>query len=155
MSALAADFLALRRIAVAGVSRRPAGHGANLVYRRMRERGYTVFAVNPAAERVEGDPCYPDLRAIPGGVDGVVIGTPPLATHSVVEECAALGIRNVWLHQGPALGSVTSEAVSYCRDKGITVIPGGCPLMFGPTADVGHRCIAWFLRLSGTLPPGI
>ena len=53
----ASEFLANRRIAVTGVSREPASHGANVVYKRLRERGYEVFAVNPNADAVEGDPC--------------------------------------------------------------------------------------------------
>ncbi|HYW24081.1 MAG TPA: CoA-binding protein, partial [Terriglobales bacterium] len=73
----AADFLANKRIAVTGVSRNPQDHGSNVVYRRLRERGYEVFAVNPLADRVEGDRCYHDLRSIPGGVGAVVIGTRP------------------------------------------------------------------------------
>ena len=145
----------MKRIAVAGVSRESKGHGANLVYRRMKERGYTVFAVNPRTDSVEGDRCYPDLRAIPGGVDGVVIATPPSATTSVVQDCIDLSIRHVWIHQGPVPGSVTAEAVQLCQEKGIDVIDGGCPLMFGATSDLGHRCIGWFLGLSGSLPRGI
>jgi predicted CoA-binding protein len=65
-------FLALKRVAVTGVSRTPANHGANIVYRRLRERGYEVFAVNPNADTVEGDACHADLKSIPGGVDAVV-----------------------------------------------------------------------------------
>ncbi|NUR97522.1 MAG: CoA-binding protein, partial [Kribbellaceae bacterium] len=57
----AAEFLTHRRIAVTGVSRNPAGHGANAVYKRLRDRGYEVFAINPNADEVEGDPCYHDL----------------------------------------------------------------------------------------------
>ena len=76
----ARDFLEQKRIAVAGVSRQPSGHGANPVFRRLRERGYEVFAVNPNADTVEGDPCFRDLRSIPGGVDAVVIATTPAVT---------------------------------------------------------------------------
>jgi uncharacterized protein len=155
MGTLTSDFLALKRIAVAGVSREPAQHGANVVYKRLRERGYAVFAVNPKAERVEGDACYPNLASIPGGVDGVVIGTPPGATLSVVKECHALGIANVWMHQGPAPGSVSPEAVDYCRANGITVIPGGCPCMFGPTSDGTHVAIRRVMQLFGGVPRGI
>ena len=61
------EFLADKRIAVIGVSRDPKGHGSNLVYRRLRERGYEVFAINPNADEVEGDPCYHDLKTILGG----------------------------------------------------------------------------------------
>ena len=61
---LAAEaFLANKRIAVTGVSRRPEGHGGNVVHRRLRERGYELFAVNPNPDTVEGDPCFTDLTA--------------------------------------------------------------------------------------------
>ena len=48
---VAAAFLAHKRIAVTGVSRNPKGHGGNIVYQRLRERGYEVFAVNPTPTR--------------------------------------------------------------------------------------------------------
>jgi predicted CoA-binding protein len=63
----AAEFLADKRIAVTGVSRAPKTHGSNNVYRRLHERGYEVFAVNPNTDKVEGDRSYPDLALIPGG----------------------------------------------------------------------------------------
>ena len=82
------DFLAQKRIAVVGVSREPGGkHGGNVVYQRLRERGYEVFAVNPNADMVEGDPCFHDLASIPGGVDAVVIATTPAVAPSVAREC--------------------------------------------------------------------
>ncbi len=71
----AGQFLSHKRIAVTGVSRKPENHGSNVVYNRLKERGYEVFAVNPNADQVEGDPCFADLRSIPGGVEAVVIGT--------------------------------------------------------------------------------
>jgi predicted CoA-binding protein len=135
----AAEFLATRRVAVTGVSRTPKAHGSNNVYRRLRERGYDVFAVNPNADEVEGDRCYADLSSIPGGVDAVVIGTRPELAEQTMRECAELGIEHVWMHRGAGAGSVSPAATDYGRRHGITVIDGGCPLMFAPTADVGHR----------------
>jgi len=61
----AGDFLANRRVPVTGVSGNPQNHGSNVVYKRLRERGYEVFAVNPNADEVEGDRAYHDLRSIP------------------------------------------------------------------------------------------
>jgi uncharacterized protein len=135
----ASAFLANNRVAVTGVSRTPKTHGSNNVYRRLRERGYQVFAVNPNADTVEGAPCYHDLKSIPGGVDAVVIGTRPELADQTMRECAELGIRHVWMHWGPDGGSVSSAATDYGRQHGITVIDGGCPLMFPPTADFGHK----------------
>jgi uncharacterized protein len=135
----AAAFLANKRVAVTGVSRTPKTHGSNNVYKRLRERGYEVFAVNPNTGQVEGDRCYRDLASIPGGVEAVVIGTRPEIAEETMRECAELGIKHVWMHRGPGGGSVSGAATSYGRQHGITVIDGGCPLMFGPTADLGHK----------------
>jgi predicted CoA-binding protein len=135
----AAAFLVNKRVAVTGVSRTPKTHGSNNVYRRLRERGYEVFAVNPNTDEVEGDRSYQDLKSIPGGVEAVVIGTRPEIAEDTMRECAELGIKHVWMHRGPGAGSVSDAATRYGRAHGITVIDGGCPLMFGPTADLGHK----------------
>jgi predicted CoA-binding protein len=135
----ASEFLAKKRIAVTGVSRHPKSHGSNSVYRRLRERGYDVVAVNPNANEVEGDRSYKDLRSIPGGVEAVVIATRPDFAEDTMRECADLGIKHVWMHWGAGGSSVSDAATDFGRQHGITVIDGGCPLMFGPTADFGHK----------------
>jgi predicted CoA-binding protein len=146
----ATGFLANRRVAVTGVSRRPQNHGSNAVYKRLRERGYDVFAVNPNADKVEGDRCYRDLKSIVGGVDAVVIGTRPEIAEATMRECVELGIKQVWMHRGPGAGSVSPAATDLGRQHGITVIDGGCPLMFGPTADVGHKVMRFIY--AGSVP---
>lgn len=147
------DFLAQKRIAVAGVSRTQQA-AANAVYRRLREVGYQVFPVNPNADRVEGDTCYHDLKSIPGGVDAVFIATRPEATEQLVRQCADAGISRVWMHRSfHALGtSVSEEAVKYCREHNISVIAGACPLMFGKPSDGGHRFARKVLGFFGRLP---
>src|SRR5215831_11565191 len=122
----ATEFLAHKRIAVTGVSRNPHGHGSNAVYRRLRDRGYEVFAINPNADEIEGGRCYPDLRSVPGGVEAVVIGTRPETAESTMRECAELGIKYVWMHRSVGGGSVSAAATAYGRQRGISVIPGGC-----------------------------
>src|SRR5947209_8394382 len=102
----ATTFLASTRIAVTGVSRDAAGHGANTVYKRLRDRGYDVVAVNPNAELVEGDRAYHHLADVPGGVDAVVVATSPDRAEATIRECNDLGIKQVWMHRGPGPGSV-------------------------------------------------
>jgi len=148
----AGEFLANRRIAVTGVSRQPKDHGSNVVYRRLRERGYEVFAVNPNAEEIEGDRCYHDLRSIAGGVDAVVIATRPETAEATMRECAELAIKHVWMHRGPGAGSVSEAAAKYGREHGIAVIPGGCPCMFDPTADRAHKAMRAIFTLTGNVP---
>jgi predicted CoA-binding protein len=148
----ASEFLERERIAVTGVSRHADGHGANVVYNRLRDRGYQAYAVNPNADEVEGGPCYPDLASIPGGVDAVVIATRPEIAEDTMRDCVELGIRHVWMHRGPGAGSVSQTAADYGRRHGVTVIDGGCPCMFGPTADPGHKAMRVLLTLSGNVP---
>jgi uncharacterized protein len=152
MKQAAAEFLTGKRVAVTGVSRHPKDHGANVVYQRLRQRGYTVFAVNPHADQVEGDTCYHDLKSIPGGVDWVVIGTRPETADVTMRECADLGIKRVWMHRGPGAGSVLRTAADFGRAHGITVLEGGCPCMFDPTADRGHKAMRLVLTLTGNVP---
>lgn len=145
------EFLAQHRIAVAGVSR-DEKQPANLIYRRLRDTGHEVLAVNPNAAQVEGDPCWPSVSALPGPVDGVVVVTPPDTVPAVVADAATAGVPRVWLHRGIGPGSSSPEAVAYCHEHGISVIPGGCPNMFGATSDPGHRCMCAMLKLTGKIP---
>jgi uncharacterized protein len=149
------DFLAQKRIAVAGVSRGNSHHPAgNLIYRRLKKTGHEVFPVNPHMQTFEGDRCYPDLRSIPGGVDGVVIVTRPETAKRIVQDCSDAGVRRVWMHQsmGKKGSSVSPAAVDYCRQHDISVIAGACPMMYCDGVDLGHRCMRWILRLTGGLP---
>ncbi|HEU4891356.1 MAG TPA: CoA-binding protein [Vicinamibacterales bacterium] len=149
------EFLAQKRIAVAGVSRNNSHHPVgNLIYRRLKNTGHEVFPVNPQMRTFEGDPCYPDLRSIPGGVDGVVIVTRPETTERLVRDCGDAGVSRVWMHQslGRKASSVSPAAVDYCRQHGISVIAGACPMMYGDGVDIGHACMRWMLRLTGGLP---
>ena len=148
----ATEFLATKRVAVTGVSRTGADHGSNVVYQRLRQRGYEVFAVNPNAQTVEGDRAYPDLASIPGGVEAVVIGTRPDRADATMAECAEIGVKHVWMHRSIGGSSVSASAAEYGRANGITVIDGGCPLMFDPAADLGHKCMRFVLAMSGVVP---
>ena len=148
------DFLAQKRIAVAGVSRNPGHHAVgNLIYHRLKNTGHDVFAVNPHMEAFEGDRCYANVQSIPGGVNGVVIITQPAITEQIVHDCKDAGVPRVWMHQSTSKGtSVSPTAVEYCRQHDISVIAGACPMMFGAHVDFGHACMRWMFRLTGRLP---
>lgn len=145
------DFLAQQRIAVAGVSR-SGSQPANAIFNRLRDTGHDVFPTNPKVDEVEGVPCYPNLKAIPGGVDAVMIATPPAAADEIVHECAELGIRQVWMHKSIDGGSYSASAEAFCHENGIQVIPAGCPMMYCGSVDFAHKCMRWFYNLTGKLP---
>ena len=148
------DFLSQKRIAVAGVSRNKRNHPVgNLIYDRLKKAGHEVFPVNPDMQTFEGDPCYPRLQAIPGGVDAVVIITRPETTEQIVRDCTAAGVRRVWMHRSLVQGSsVSPEAVEYCDQHDISVIAGACPMMYGEGVDFGHACMRGLMKVTGELP---
>lgn len=147
----AEEFLAQHHIAVAGVSR-DEKQPANLIYRRLRDTGHDVYAVNPNAEEVEGDACYAHVTDVPVALDGIVVVTAPDVADRVVAEAHAAGVPRVWLHRGLGAGSSSQTAVDFCTEHGMAVIPGGCPNMFGDTCDPGHACMRVLLQLSRKIP---
>lgn len=155
IDALVQDFLAQEKIAVVGVSDKRET-GCNLAYRKFKEAGYTVTAVNPRLTTFEGDPCYPNLESIPEKPDAVFILTNPQVTEQIVQQCVELGIKRVWMHclmgtkPGLATGmtSVSQDAVRMCRENGIQVIPGSCPNQF-LKPDFGHAMMRVIFRTIG------
>ena len=146
-----ADFLAGRRIAVAGVSRSGKAP-ANAIFRRLADSGREAIPVNPNAAELEGVRAWPDLASIPGAVDGLLFAAHPSAAPALVREAVARGIRHVWFHQSFGDGSVSGEAVAACRAAGIEPIVGGCPLMYVAPVDPAHRFFRWWLRLLRRVP---
>jgi len=134
------DFLAQEHVAFVGVSR-DSREFANKLYRRLREDGRTMYPVNSMAttETLEGDACYPRLTKVPDPVDGVIVMVPSRLTANVVRDAIDRGIKRVWLHRGIGEGSVTPVAVALCKNAGVTVIDGACPLMFLEPVRSVHR----------------
>lgn len=157
INALVKEFLAQRSIAVVGVSDQRET-GCNLAYRKFKESGYEVSAVNPRIDSFEGDPCYPDLASIPETPEGVFILTNPRVTEEIVQQCVDLGIKRVWMHclmgtkpgLAASMTSVSDEAVRMCKENGIEVIPGTCPNQF-LKPDFGHTLMRGMFRTFGFL----
>jgi uncharacterized protein len=140
-------FLNQRKLAILGVSRNKKEF-SNSVYRLLKERGYTVYPVNPYTENIEGDRCYPNIKALTEQVDGVLILLPPKKTEQVLPEIASAGIRQVWIQQM----SDTKEAIEFCKQHNIEVIYGECILMFMEPLSFPHRLHRWGKKVFGKLP---
>lgn len=149
------DFLAQKKIAIVGVSDK-RDTGCNLAYKKFKENGYKVYAVNPRISSYDGAACYADLKALPEKVDAVFILTSPKVTEQIVQQCVDLGIKHVWMHcmlgtkPGLVAGmtSVSQDAVELCKANGIAVIPGSCPNQF-LKPDFGHSMMRGVSRMLG------
>jgi predicted CoA-binding protein len=144
-------FLSQKRIAIVGVSQDPKELSRALL-RTFRGRGCEVYAVNPAMQSVDDARCYANLRDIEQPVDGVLVMTSPAVTEQVVQECAELHIPRVWMYRAGGQGSVSPQAVEYCQEHGIAVVPGECPYMFLSGEPWFHRLHGFIKKITGSYP---
>ena len=148
---LVKDFLAQKKIAVVGVSDK-RDTGCNLGYKKFKESGYQVFAVNPRIRTFDGDPCYPDLKSLPEKPEAVFILTNPKVTEVgdyIFRVCFIDPFQGAVL-LAANMSSVSPEAVRLCRENGIAVIPGSCPNQF-LKPDGAHGMMRGLWRLFGFL----
>jgi hypothetical protein len=119
---LANDILKKNKtFAVVGVSQDTTKYGHE-IFETLMEYGYSVIPVNPKYERVDDVPCYPSLKSLPEKPDVVVAVVPPGVTESVVQSCASLGIRTVWMPPG----AWSEKAVEICQANGIIEVHDVC-----------------------------
>lgn len=145
------DFLALRRIALVGVSRDPEDF-SRVLFREMCNKGYDMVPVNPTAREVESRWCFACVQEIAPPVDGALLLTAPRDTERVVRDCAEAGIRRAWMHRGVGRGSVSQGAVDLCHKRGMHLVEGYCPFMFLPDTPFFHRVHGFLLKVSGNYP---
>jgi len=119
------EFLKLKTLAVAGVSRSEKKFASNM-YKTLKAKGYSLYAVNPNTTNIKGETCFPDIQSLPKLVDGVVIAVPPAQTEKVVKDAVAAGVKNIWIQQG----AESKEAIDFCKQNGINVIHNQCLMMF-------------------------
>ena len=145
------DFLAYKRIAMAGITRDPGNLSVKL-FQELIRRGYEVAPVNPNLAEVEGRRCFRRVQDIEPPVEAVLLMTSPEVTETVVRDCAEAGVRTVWMYRAGGKGSVSDKAVEFCRERGIQVIPGECPFMFLPGSAGIHRFHGFVRKITGRYP---
>jgi len=145
------DFLAQKRIALIGVSRKPGSFSVP-VFQELCRRGYDVVPVNPNVSEFQGRRCFARVQDIQPPVQAALLLTSPDVTDTVVRDCAEAGIPRVWMHRAGGQGAVSPQAVEFCRQRGIRVVPGECPFMFLPQSAAFHRFHGFIRKLTGHYP---
>jgi predicted CoA-binding protein len=145
------DFLSQKRIAIVGISREPKDFSVSL-FDELCHRGYDVVPVNPSASEIHGRRCFARVQDIQPPVDAALLMTPPEVTNAVVKDCAEAGIHRVWMYRAGGNGAVSPEAVLFCRENNIQVVPGQCPFMFWRDAGTGHRLHGFIRKITGRYP---
>jgi predicted CoA-binding protein len=116
------EFLEKKNVfAVVGASRDNRKYGYK-VYKDLKNAGYVVYPVNPNADKILGDKCYPSLESLPEMPQVVDLVIPPKVTKQIVKVCKKLGIKKVWMQPG----SESEVALNFCKDNNIQVVHGVC-----------------------------
>jgi len=96
----------------------------NKVYRRLKERGYEVYAVNPKYDSIEGDPCYKSLSELPKVPEVIDIVVSPERAIPAIEEAARLGIKYVWFQPH----TYNNDVLKLANKHGMEIV-AGCVLV--------------------------
>jgi predicted CoA-binding protein len=145
------DFLRHKRFAFVGVSRRAKDFSRELL-RKFRDRGYDPVPVNPDAGEIDGRPCFARVQDVQPPADAVLLMTSSAVSGAVVPDCVAAGAKLIWFYRATGAGAVNDSALDYCREHGVRVIPGECPMMFLPGTGPIHRFHVWVWKIRGEYP---
>ena len=115
-----------RTVAVIGASSNRQKFG-NKALRAFAKQGFTVLAINPNEEEVEGYRTYPSVLDVPGPIDMATMYVPPDVGLKVVEELARKGVGEVWLNPGADGDDVVARA----RALGLNAIQACSMLSIG------------------------
>lgn len=135
--ALIEHVLEKQRFVVVGVSRDPEKYGYK-VFKSLKAAGKTAFAVNPNADHIDDDPCYPTLDNIPGGIDVVVTVTPPEVTNEILPQAGRLQIGFCWMQPG----SYDGASLNLARAHTMQVIADGSCIMVAAARHVAKETAA-------------
>jgi predicted CoA-binding protein len=141
------DFISQPSLAIVGVSRKGNKFGNN-AFKELKTKGYQLYLVHPSGELIEGEQSYPNLKALPQKVGGVLVVVHPDQAEKVVCEAHEAGIDRVWLQQG----AESQAAIQYCQQNGMSVVYSKCILMFAQPLAFFHKPHRWVMGVLGQLP---
>lgn len=131
-----------RFVVVGNSSRHPF---PKFTYRGLKEQKKTVYAIDAAADSVEGDQTYKEFRSIPGAIDAVILELPADETADWVVKTLQAGVKNIWIHDG----TETPDALEKAREAGVTLHTGTCAVMYVMPRTFPHNFHRWIMQELG------
>ena len=150
MKTIIEKFVGDRNIALIGVSDIKQKFG-NALLHELTKKGYTLFPVHPTLREVEGIKCFPDVKSLPCHVNNLIVVVNPLETEQIITQLKDSPIERVWMHRGVGKGAGSAAAVEACKENGIEVVYGFCPLMFFSPSGM-HSFHFWMRKKFGKVP---
>ncbi|MGE5627046.1 MAG: CoA-binding protein [Solirubrobacterales bacterium] len=103
--------------AVAGANQNCIKFG-NKIYRKLKEKGYEVYPINPMYDNVEGDACYKDMTSMAKIPDVLNIVVSPERAVPLIKEAASLGVKYIWFQPH----TYNDEVLQITRELGIIAV---------------------------------
>lgn len=150
MKAIIEKFVGDKNIALIGVSNNKQKFG-NYLLQELTKKGYMVFPVHPVIVDIDGIKCFPDVKSLPVYVTNLIVVVKPERTEMIVRQLKGSSIQRVWLHRGAGKGSGSVAAIEACKEGGIDVVHGFCPMMFFSPSGI-HSFHFWLRKKFGKVP---
>jgi len=141
------NFLAPRKMAIAGVSRNPKKFGG-AIFKELTEKGFDLYPINPSAEEIQGKKCYKSIKDLPADVEHLFIVTPKEETEAIAIEAVKKGVKMIWIQQK----SDTPNAVKVIEEAGIPLIYKKCIMMFADPVKSVHGFHRFLVKTFGAYP---
>ena len=113
----------LNTIAVVGMSPK-SERPSHYVSMYMKEKGYTIYPVNPGHKKIAGLRCYSNLLEIPFGVDVVNVFRRPEYVLPIAEATIEISAKALWLQDGV----INEAAAQLAEEAGLMVVMNDCML---------------------------
>jgi uncharacterized protein len=140
------DFLKCKKLAFVGLSRSGKKFG-NTIYSELAKRGYELYPLHKEEKEINGVICYPDLTSIKDKIEGVLINTSPKNVIPILEEAAALGIKNIWLQSG----AESTEVYETAQRLNLPIVTKNCMLLHAEPVKGFHKFHRVIAKLFGKL----
>ena len=113
----------MNTIAVVGMSPKPE-RPSNYVAMYMKEKGYTIYPVNPGHREISGLRCYPNLLEIPVDLDVVNVFRRPEHILPIAKATIEICAKALWLQDGV----INEAAAQLVEEAGLMVVMNDCML---------------------------
>lgn len=140
-------FLGHKHLGLAGYSRDPKKFG-HIVYKTLKEKGYTLSPVNPAGGNAPGgETIYSNVSSLPEEVQALLIVTKADVTPKVLIDTEHRKFESIWIQQK----SGHKELYRQLDEEERNVIYGQCILMHANPSGF-HKFHRWLVKTFGQLP---
>jgi len=140
----AQEFIATKKIALVGASTNPKKFSST-VMRELKKKGYQIIPINPKADIIEEEKCYPDIESVPDQTDRLLIMTPKTETLKVLKEAESNNVKHIWIQQG----AQSPEVMEYIHEKKLNVISKECIMMYADPVTGLHKFHRFLWKLFG------